>query len=344
MQVYENDFGKINHDSVTRYTIENDHGVRMSVLNYGGIWQEYSIPTKNGQFNLLLAGDSMADYLKAGYSIGQLIGPVANRTKNAEFEIDGKTYHIQKNEGNNNIHSGDKGWQNHFWDAEAKVFKDSGQVVLHQTFSPDNDGMPATTDIYVVYTLDNLDRVTIDLYGQSDGPTLFNPTSHTYWNLSDTDKTIEGQNLTINSNYHLAVNSEKLPTGELITNAGQGYDFKNGNSLKAALSEMNKTKEKGYDDFFVVKPSSTYGYEPIAILSDPKSGREMRMYSDRNALIMFSANGLPDDASLNHTGNWAALALEAQNLPDATNYPEFGDITLRPLAPVHHQIHYEIKY
>lgn len=344
MQIYEKEFGKVNNNSVTRYTIENDHGVRMSVLNYGGIWQEYSVPTDDGNFNLLLAANSIEDYLEAGYSIGQLIGPVANRTKNAEFKIDGKTYQLQKNEGNNNLHSGDKGWQNHFWEAEAKVFKDRGQVVLHRTFSPDDDGLPASTDIYVVYTLNDLDQVTIDLYGQSDGPTLFNPTSHTYWNLSDTDKTVEGQNLTINSNYHLAVNKEKIPTGQLIPNTGKSYDFKNQNSLKAALAEMSKTPENGYDDFFVVKPSSTYGYQPIAILSDPKSGREMRMYSDRNALVMFSANGLPETAPLNHSGNWSALALEAQNLPDATDYPEFGDITLRPLAPVHHRIHYEIKY
>ncbi|QNQ80228.1 aldose epimerase family protein [Lactobacillus sp. PV034] len=344
MQVYENDFGKVNDKQVTRYTIENDHGVRISVLNYGGIWQEYSIPTAKGNFNLLLAGNSMADYLRAGYSIGQLIGPVANRTKNAEFQIDGKTFYLQKNEGKNNIHSGDQGWQNQFWDTEAKVFKDRGQIVLHRNFAPDDDGFPANTDIDIVYSLDNLDQVTIDLYGQSDAPTLFNPTSHTYWNLSDTDKTIEGQKLTINSNYHLAVDHEKLPTGKLLTNESIGYDFKAGACLKETLAAMNQTPEKGYDDFFVVKPSSTYAHDPIAILQDPKSGREMRMYSDRNALIMFSANGLPDDAPLNHQGNWSALALEAQNLPDATDFPEFGDITLRPLAPVHHRIRYEIKY
>ncbi len=46
------------------------------MLNFGGIWQEFSVPTDNGQLNLLLSADSMEDYLDAGYSICQLIGPL----------------------------------------------------------------------------------------------------------------------------------------------------------------------------------------------------------------------------------------------------------------------------
>ena len=68
-------------------------------------------------------------------------------------------------------------------------------------------------------------------------------------------------------------------------------------------------------------------------------------YQTTIAAVVFSANGLPSSVKLNRPGkSWAALALEAQALPDAPHHPEFGDITLRPLAPVHHQIRYEIKY
>ncbi|QNQ83658.1 galactose mutarotase [Lactobacillus sp. PV037] len=344
MEFFEDSFGKVNDQDVTRYTISNDNNVKISVLNYGGIWQQYSIPSNNDHFNMLLAADSIEDYLDAGYSIGQLIGPVANRIDQAKFSIDDKEYSLEKNEGNNNIHSGSKGWQNHFWDVKAEIDKNSAHLILHNNYSPTADGMPANTDIYVVYTLRNDDSVTIDLYGQTDAPTLFNPTSHTYWNLSETDLTIEKQILTINSDYHLAVNKEKIPTGELVKNTN-AYDFKKGQRLENALIEMNKTPEKGFDDFFVVTPSSTYAGKEIASLANPVTNLKMRMYSDRNALVMFSANGLPNTVKLNHPGcSWAALALEAQTLPDAPHHPEFGDITMRPLAPVHHWIKYEIEY
>lgn len=141
------------------------------------------------------------------------------------------------------------------------------------------------------------------MFGESDGPTLFNPTNHAYWNLADADvDTIEGQELTINLRYHLAVNGEKIPTGSLVENLGSAYDFKDGQVLCHALNEMLKTPEKGFDDFFVVKPSTIFAHEPIAKLKDPKSGRKLKMYSDRNALVIFSANGLPATAKLNRPG------------------------------------------
>lgn len=346
MKISHNDFGKVNNQSVTCYTVTNDNGVKMSVLDFGGIWQEYSVPTDKGQHNLLLSANSMEDYLDAGYSICQLIGPVANRIGHAEFSIDGQDYHVEANEGQNSLHSGSKGWQNHFWNVNTESDATSGKIILSNHYSPDDDGMPANSDIHVVYALHDDDSVTIDMYGESDGATLFNPTNHSYWNLADDDvKTVEDQELTINSDYHLAVDSGKIPTGKLIKNAGSAYDFKGGQRLGDALNEMLKTPEKGFDDFFVVKPSTTFDGDPIASLKDPKSGREMKMYSDRNALVIFSANGLPSTVKLNRPGqSWAAMALEAQNLPDAPHHPEFGDTTLRPLAPVHHQIKFTIKY
>ena len=346
MEISQNNFGQANGHPVTRYTVANDHGVRMSVLNFGGIWQEFSVPTDNGQLNLLLSANSMEDYFDAGYSICQLIGPVANRIGKAQFSIDGQDYQLQANEGQNSLHSGDHGWQNHFWHVATDSNDHEGKIILSNHYSPDDDGMPADTDIHVVYTLHSDDSVTIDMYGESDAPTLFNPTNHSYWNLADADvDTVEGQELTVNSKYHLAVNSEKISTGALVENLGSAYDFQNGHSLGHALNEMLKTPEKGFDDFFAVKPSTTFDGDPIASLKDPKSGRELKIYSDRNALVVFSANGLPSSVKLNRPGkSWAALALEAQALPDAPHHPEFGDITLRPLAPVHHQIRYEIKY
>lgn len=346
MKITQSAFGKADQHEVTKYTVTNDHGVKMSVLSFGGIWQEYSVPTDHGQLNLLLAANSMEDYLDAGYSICQLIGPVANRIGKASFQIDNHEYQLQANEGANSIHSGDQGWQNHFWHVQTATSASAGQIILSNHYSPEDDGMPANTDVHIVYTLHDDDSVTIDMYGEADAPTLFNPTNHAYWNLADADvDTIEGQELTINSRYHLAVNGEKIPTGALVENLGSAYDFKDGQVLGHALNEMLKTPEKGFDDFFVVKPSTTFAQEPIAKLRDPQSGRELQMYSDRNALVIFSANGLPASVKLNRPGkSWAALALEAQSLPDAPHHPEFGDITLRPLAPVHNQIRYAIKF
>ena len=295
--------------------------------------------------NLLLSSDNFADFHAAGYSINRVIGPTAGRIENGKFTIDGKEYHVDTNENGNTLHGGSTGWgDGHFWN--VTVDTDKGTITLQQTFAPADDTYPGTVKVAVVYTLGEDDSVTLDFYGESDENTLFNPTNHTYWNIADeSEPTIEGLDLQINSKYHLAVKDGKIPTGERIENAGTPYDFSKMTRLGDALNEMLKTPEQGFDDYFEVTPSSTLAHEPIAILHDEKSGRTLKMFSDRNGLVMFSTDGISSDVKLNRPGRpWMALALEGQTLPDTPHHPSFGDVALRPADPKHFQIHYEIEY
>ena len=346
METSQEKFGEFNGQDVIKYTLTNEHNVSISVLNYGGVWQAFMVPGKDGQrHNLLLSSDSFADFHAAGYSINRVIGPTAGRIENGKFTIDGKEYHVDTNENGNTLHGGSTGWgDGHFWN--VTVDTDKGTITLQQTFAPADDTYPGTVKVAVVYTLGEDDSVTLDFYGESDENTLFNPTNHTYWNIADeSEPTIEGLDLQINSKYHLAVKDGKIPTGERIENAGTPYDFSKMTRLGDALNEMLKTPEQGFDDYFEVTPSSTLAHEPIAILHDEKSGRTLKMFSDRNGLVMFSTDGISSDVKLNRPGRpWMALALEGQTLPDTPHHPSFGDVALRPADPKHFQIHYEIEY
>ncbi|MBM6754616.1 MULTISPECIES: aldose epimerase family protein [Lactobacillaceae] len=346
METSQEKFGEFNGQDVIKYTLTNEHNVSISVLNYGGVWQAFMVPGKDGQrHNLLLSSDNFADFHAAGYSINRVIGPTAGRIENGEFTIDGKEYHVDTNENGNTLHGGSTGWgDGHFWN--VTVDTDQGTITLQQTFTPADDTYPGTVKAAVVYTLGEDDSVTLDFYGESDENTLFNPTNHTYWNIADeSEPTIEGLDLQINSKYHLAVKDGKIPTGERIENAGTPYDFSKLTNLGEALNEMLKTPEKGFDDYFEVTPSDTLAHEPIAILHDQKSGRTLKMFSDRNGLVMFSTDGITSDVKLNRPGRpWMALALEGQTLPDTPHHPSFGDVALRPADPKHFQIHYEIEY
>ena len=346
METAEEKFGQFKGQDVIKYTLTNANQVSISVLNYGGIWQGYLVPGKDGKrHNLLLSADSFAAYQEAGYSINRVIGPTAGRIEQGQFTIDGQDYQVATNENGNALHGGPTGWgDGYLWD--VVVDANNGTITLKKTFTKEDDSYPATVETAVVYTLGEDNSVTLDFYGESDAATLFNPTNHTYWNIADEDApTVEGLDLQINSTHHLAVKDGKLPTGELIANANSAYDFKQMNSLGDALNEMLKTPEKGFDDYFVVTPSTTLDHEPIAVLHDQKSGRTLKMYSDRNGLVMFSTDGMGDQVHLNRPGRpWMALALEGQTLPDSPHHPAFGDITLRPLQPKHYQIHYDIEF
>ena len=141
-------------------------------------------------------------------------------------------------------------------------------------------------------------------------------------------KTVDQLKLYVNSKNHLAVDDGKIPTGEKLANEGTPFDFSTPTRLGDALEGMASTKENGFDDIWEVDPSLT---KPVATLEDPESGRKMTLYSDRNALIMYTMNS-DDPAVYNHgeVHPHLGIAMEAQTLSDAIHHPEFGDITLHP--------------
>lgn len=345
MELTVTKFGEYQNQDVMKYTMTNDHDVRVSVLNLAGIWQEYSIPTAKGHQNLLLSSDSVEDFMGNGLCLNKLIGRVANRIDHATFTIDGQTYHVDQNEGENNIHGGDNSWKEYLWDVETKYTNDQLQVILTKQFTEDMDRFPGTEDVKVTYTLANDNSLSIDFEGSSDQPTLFNPTNHTYWNISDHDD-VTGLELQLNSTDHFAVNDTKIPTGERLANAGTPYDFAQFTSLGKALTAMKEsTAEGGFDDYFEVTPTDDATKVPVAQLYDPETSRKMKMYSDRNSVVIYTANGLSGDLGLSKPAqSWLAIAMEGQTLTDAVNHDDFGNTVLRPEAPMHNHLRYEIEF
>jgi len=345
MELTVTKFGEYQNQDVMKYTMTNDHDVRVSVLNLAGIWQEYSIPTAKGHQNLLLSSDSVEGFMGNGLCLNKLIGRVANRIDHATFTIDGQTYHVYQNEGENNIHGGDNSWKEYLWDVETKSTNDQLQVILTKQFTEDMDRFPGTEDVKVTYTLANDNSLSIDFEGSSDQPTLFNPTNHTYWNISDHDD-VTGLELQLNSTDHLAVNDTKIPTGERLANAGTPYDFAQFTSLGKALTAMKEsTAEGGFDDYFEVTPTDDATKVPVAQLYDPETSRKMKMYSDRNSIVIYTANGLSGDLGLSKPAqSWLAIAMEGQTLTDAVNHDDFGNTVLRPESPMHNHLRYEIEF
>ena len=45
METSQEKFGEFNGQDVIKYTLTNEHNVSISVLNYGGVWQAFMVPT-----------------------------------------------------------------------------------------------------------------------------------------------------------------------------------------------------------------------------------------------------------------------------------------------------------
>ena len=267
MNISKKAFGQHEGQAVDEYTLTNDNGVSISVLTFAGLWRSYT----DGKTNLLLSADDLENYTNNPFFAGRIIGRIGGRLKGGQFSLNGKDYQVDQNEGNNNLHGGSNGFANQVWDAATSETSDSVKLTLTKTFTPEIDQFPGKMPTTVTYTLSNDNSVTLEFTATSDEDTLFNPTSHAYWNLGDDGVTdILAHTFQANADSHLEFDNEKIATGNLLDNAGTPFDFSKPTVFKEAIDGMQNTTEKGFDDILVVKPSDD---TPVATLSDPASGR-----------------------------------------------------------------------
>lgn len=138
---------------VYRWSLENG-GTALKVLSYGGIVQSLEIPDRHGRrANVSLGFDSLDDYVASSPYFGALIGRYGNRIAKGRFTLDGKTYQLSVNDGDNSLHGGAKGFDKRVWDVEPFVSGSDVGLRLHHTSVDGDMGYPGTLRATVTYTL-----------------------------------------------------------------------------------------------------------------------------------------------------------------------------------------------
>lgn len=326
---------------VTQIRLINRNGITASILTLGATWQEFLLPEENGQLkNVVLGHSKPSDYLKNGICAGQTIGRVAGRIKEGHVTIDDKHYYLPKNNNGNCLHGGPNGFHRQHWDYELQEEEDAVGVILTYIAKESKDGFPGNMKVSAHYRLDNENCLRVVYTGfEADATTLFNPTNHVYFNLSQRDD-LSTHTLCILANQVLETSAQLIPSGQYRDVTNTAYDFRSAKFLLPVIHETG-----GLDDAFVLTAPVE---KPVAILSDQESGDEVAIYSARNGLVVYSFN-FPEEGvvfarsehrtNLKHEG----VALEAQTLPDAIHHVQFGNILLRPSQSISHEIVYAFK-
>ncbi|HPD26560.1 MAG TPA: aldose epimerase family protein, partial [Candidatus Marinimicrobia bacterium] len=276
--------------------------------------------------------DDLASYEKDNTFQGAIVGRYGNRIAGGKFSLDGKVYQLNLNDGPNHLHGGPKGFFKVIWDIEQL---DSQSVRLTYV-SPDGEkGYPGEVKISVVYTITDDDALRIDYYGTTDRPTILNPTSHCYFNLSGSPKnTILDHELMLNADFFTPIDEFSIPTGEIRPVVGTPLDFRVPKPIGRDIAAEDEQIKfgKGYDHNWVINgmPGQV---RLAATVYESKSGRLMECLTDQAGLQFYSGNFL--DGSLIGKGgiryNYrCALCLEAQAFPDSPNKPHFPSVVLRP--------------
>lgn len=241
---------------------------------------------------------------------GSICGRVANRIAGGAFELDGLEYKLAVNNGPNHLHGGNKGFSDIPWQVEEA----SDTRLVLSLLSPDGDeNYPGAVQVRVTYTLEGR-RLTLQMEGTTDAPTLLNLTNHAYWNLNGSG-TIDTHCLQVLASAYTPMVAN-IPTGVIAPVEGTLYDLRR----PAALGERNAADAiaGGYDDNYVLP--ATAGVKLAALLTNGR--RTLRVLTDAPGLQVYTGDYLP----LKRGG----VALEAQNYPDSPHHPHFPSIELRP--------------
>src|ERR1044071_5373356 len=132
MKTAKESFGKLPDGTpVDLYTLTNANGMEMKVITYGGIVTSLKTPDRRGQSgDIVLGFDNLQGYLDKSPYFGALIGRYGNRIGNAQFTLNGKTYQLPKNDGDNTLHGGVKGFDKVVWKARPLPVKNGSALEL----------------------------------------------------------------------------------------------------------------------------------------------------------------------------------------------------------------------
>jgi aldose 1-epimerase len=314
-----------NGDSTWLYTLSSDD-VTVKITNFGGIVTEIIAPDKNGNpGNVALGFDNLEQYLAGHPNFGALIGRFGNRIAKGKFELDGETYTLAINNGNNTLHGGIIGFDDVVWEPEV-IETENGEGLQLKYLSVDmEEGYPGNLDVTVLYELVGND-LEITYWATTDKATPVNLTHHSYFNLAGKG-TILDHILTLKASAYTPVDDELIPTGEIAQVEGTPFDFTEPKPIGRDIAQT----EGGYDHNFVL--DKTPGeLEWIARLEDPKSGRVMEVLTMEPGVQLYTGNFLDGSLVSNGTAyvKQFGLCLETQHFPDSPNQPHFPSTILRP--------------
>src|SRR5258706_526534 len=219
--------------TVEKFTLTTAHGIEVQVITYGAIITSIRTPDRSGRLDDVVLGfDSLAGYLNNVPYFGAIVGRYANRIRNAQFTLDGTTYHLAKNIGENTLHGGVRGFDKVLWTAEPFQTDSGAGVALQYTSKDGEEGYPGTLVTRVTYTLTPRDELIVDYEATTDKATPLNLSQHTYWNLHGTaggggGGTILDHLLTLDAPALTPVDSHVIPIGEIAPVAGAPLDFLN---------------------------------------------------------------------------------------------------------------------
>ncbi len=329
MDVKKEPFGQLQEGTAVEiYTLANGKGITARLMTYGATLVSLKVPDRSGNAgDIVLGYDALDAYVENSPYFGSIVGRYGNRIAKGKFTLDGTTYTLAANNGENHLHGGFKGYDKVVWKAE-EVRRDGEVGVRFSYLSPDGEeGYPGNLTVAVTYMLTDKNELKLEYEAATDKATPVNLTHHSYFNLAGGGDLL-GHELMINADAYTPVDAGLIPTGEIRPVEGTPFDFTTPHSIGERIGQV----EGGYDHNFVLRGGGGK-LELAARVVEPKTGRTMEIRTTEPGIQFYSGNFL--DGTIAGKGGavyqkYAGFCLETQHFPDSPNKPGFPSTILRP--------------
>jgi aldose 1-epimerase len=327
-------FGKTpDGQNVDLYTLANKNGAEVAITNFGGSVVSIKVADRQGKIeDVVLGYDSLDGYVSDKAYLGAVIGRYGNRIAQGRFTLDGATYTLARNNGENSLHGGIKGFNKAVWNAREVAGKDGPSVELTYLSKDGEEGYPGNLAVKVVYTLTERNELKIDYSATTDKKTVVNLTNHSYFNLNPGGSNILQHVVMTDADKFTPVDAALIPTGELRSVAGTPFDFRKPTAIGARIEQDDEQLKlgHGYDHNFVLNKRGK-GVELAARVVEPRTGRVLEVLTSEPGVQFYTGNFL--DGVRGKGGKEyrrrSAFCLETQHFPDSPNHPKFPTTELK---------------
>ncbi|MCH5203838.1 MAG: galactose mutarotase [Oscillospiraceae bacterium] len=309
-------------------TLKNRNGLSVSITNFGAAIQSLCVLDKNRELvDVVLGYGSVEQYEKGNSAFGATVGRVANRIGGAKFTLDGRTFELTKNDGNNTLHGGAFGFGKRMWTIDDIEDGAEPYVVFGYNSPDEEENFPGNLSVKAKYTLLQ-NGVKIQYFGKCDQDTVLNLTNHAYFNLKgEGEGDIKDHLVKICADKYTPVDSELIPTGEIADVTGTPFDFREPKTVRTEMD--NGRLPKGYDHNYLL--GTDREMRTAAYIYEQTRGIIMQVDTDMPAMQFYVGIGLNQEPGKNgHVyPQYGGLCLESQFCPDSPNKPQFPSCVLR---------------
>jgi aldose 1-epimerase len=326
---------------------ENNNHQKVVIFNYGATIHSWTVSFSQYSKDILLGKDTLDEYMGDHPNFGCVVGRYANRIQKGQFSLNEKNYLLSKNLNGHHLHGGFQGFGKKVWTVEKVKNGDNWSDVMLSYLSKDmEEGYPGNLLVQLNIRFTDENELIFAFEAESDQDTICNLTNHCYFNLGNSDNIID-HDLQILSHEITEVDSELIPTGNIIPVNGTAFDFRESRKIEwSSFPEKNKLNEQnGYDQNFILDPVKNNEHEAIATIKEYDNGLKLEVFTSKPGLQLYTGNWLEGIKGKNNStySKNAGLCLEAQYYPDSPNQSHFPSATLTAGKKYTHFIKYKLS-